>query len=195
MLTCPRRSDRQRRGLDRLATRSSRFRGRSPLPAVPTTNPLQQELPALLRISFRVAACRAHSSAMTFDFGARCWLAFQMTRSDLNSGRQRQRKPKRELPDGFKRKLPGPPRPNRLKSDGRSPGLRVQAVPILPGVMPVVHSGRSPLTVAGAAADSVADGFTSPRSLFILGVLSKLRKPSLCLIPNRTCSVKAGDGV
>ena len=30
--------------------------------------------------------------------------------------------------------LPGPPRPNRLKSDGRSPGLRVQAIPILPGL-------------------------------------------------------------
>lgn len=40
---------------------------------------------------------------------------------------------RRGIPDGFKRKLPGPPRPNRLKSDGRSPGLRVQAIPILPG--------------------------------------------------------------
>lgn len=36
----------------------------------------------------------------------------------------------------------------------------------------------------------MAVGFTSPRSLFILGVLSTPTKPSLCLIPNQSCPVK-----
>ena len=58
--------------------------------------------------------------------------------------------------------LSGPartPRPSfGFNSDGRSPDLRVIALPTFPAFRPVVFRHRSPLTVAGAVAALVHSG-------------------------------------
>ena len=64
----------------------------------------------------------------------------------------------------------GTPRPGWVSlHDGRSPDSRVWACLRLPAPSGQwLSQGRSPLTVAGAVADLVADAYASPRSLLIL---------------------------
>jgi hypothetical protein len=77
------------------------------------------------------------------------------------------------------------PSGSNFNCDGRSPGLRVLALPCLPGLAASgIIRRRSPLTVAGAATVSVPYGYASPCSLFIPGIVEP-EKPSREVLEER----------